>query len=86
MGEDYRLRPASPAGKDRRDMVERKLKRLYRSTPFTAQPLGVKTEATRRPLPVRRSDQPRSFQSWLRILTASGCHRRRVSRADGQQA
>jgi len=75
LDEDYRFETLPHAsGKDRREMLERKLKQLYRSTPFYCAAVQER-EAGR-----RRDDRflfaaltnPDSFNTWLRIVTASG--------------
>lgn len=72
--EDYRFETLPHAfGKDRRDMLERKLKQLYRSTPFFG------AQITQREDSKRRDDRylfasitnPELFDPWLRLLTAS---------------
>jgi hypothetical protein len=73
--EDYRFETLPHAsGKDRRDMVERKLKQLYRSTPFYGSSLQDREDSR------RRDDRylfagltnPEILNPWLRILSASG--------------
>ncbi len=72
--EDYRFETLPHAfGKDRRDMLERKLKQLYRSTPFFG------AQLTQREDTKRRDDRylfaavtnTELFDPWLRVLGAS---------------
>lgn len=75
LDEDYRLETLPHAlGQDRREMLERKLKQLYRTTPFYGAVMQER-EAAR-----RRDDRylfaavtnPDSFSTWLQLLTANG--------------
>ena len=73
--EDYRFETLPHAsGKDRRDMVERKLKQLYRSTPFYGFSLQEREDGRRRDdrYLFAALTNPDVFNPWLRILTASG--------------
>ena len=73
--EDYRFETLPhTGGKDRRDMVERKLKQLYRSTPFFGASLLEREDAKRRDdrYLFAALTNPEVFNPWLRILTASG--------------
>ena len=73
--EDYRFETLPhTTGKDRRDMVERKLKQLYRSTPFYGADLQEREEGKRRDdrYLFAALTNPEVFNPWLRILTASG--------------
>ena len=73
--EDYRFETLPHAyGKDRRDMVERKLKQLYRSTPFFGASLAEREEGKRRDdrYLFAALTNPAVFDPWLRILIASG--------------
>jgi len=73
--EDYRFETLPhTSGKDRRDMVERKLKQLYRATPFYGSSLQEREDSKRRDdryLFVALTN-PEALNPWLRILTASG--------------
>jgi hypothetical protein len=73
--EDYRFETLPHTrGKDRRDMVERKLRQLYRNTPFFGASLTEREDNKRRDdryLFASLTD-PEVFNPWLRILTASG--------------
>src|SRR5262245_41201957 len=73
--EDYRFETLPHAsGKDRRDMVERKLKQLYRSTPFYGFSLQEREDSRRRDdrYLFAALTNPDVFNPWLRVLTASG--------------
>ena len=73
--EDYRFETLPhTSGKDRRDMVERKLKQLYRSTPFYGSSLQDREEGKRRDdrYLFAALTNPEALNPWLRILTASG--------------
>jgi hypothetical protein len=73
--EDYRFETLPHAtGKDRRDMIERKLKQLYRSTPFYGSSLQDREDSKRRDdrYLFAALTNPESLNPWLRILTASG--------------
>jgi hypothetical protein len=73
--EDYRFETLPhTSGKDRRDMVERKLKQLYRSTPFYGSSLQDREDSRRRDDRYLFAALTNSevFNPWLRILTASG--------------
>ena len=73
--EDYRFETLPhTTGKDRRDMVERKLKQLYRSTPFYGSSLQEREDSKRRDdrYLFAALTNPEVFNPWLRILTASG--------------
>ena len=73
--EDYRFETLPHAsGKDRRDMVERKLKQLYRSTPFYGFSLQEREDGRRRDdrYLFAALTNPDVFNPWLRVLTASG--------------
>jgi hypothetical protein len=73
--EDYRFETLPhTGGKDRRDMVERKLKQLYRSTPFYGASLLEREDGKRRDdrYLFAALTNPEVFNPWLRILTASG--------------
>ena len=73
--EDYRFETLPHAsGKDRRDMVERKLKQLYRSTPFYGFSLQEREDGRRRDdrYLFAALTNPDVFNPWLRILTTSG--------------
>jgi hypothetical protein len=72
--EDYRFETLPHAfGKDRRDMLERKLKQLYRSTPFFGSHLTEREEGKRRDdkYLFAAVTNPELFDPWLRLLTAS---------------
>lgn len=72
--EDYRFETLPhTSGKDRRDMVERKLKQLYRSTPFYGATLSAREDSKRRDdrYLFAALTNPEVFNPWLRILTAS---------------
>jgi hypothetical protein len=72
--EDYRFETLPhTSGSDRRDMVERKLKQLYRSTPFYGASLTAREDSKRRDDRYLFSalTNPEVFNPWLRILTAS---------------
>jgi hypothetical protein len=72
--EDYRFETLPHAfGKDRRDMLERKLKQLYRSTPFFGANLTQREETKRRDdrYLFTAVSNPEMFEPWLRILSAS---------------
>src|SRR5690242_4253027 len=72
--EDYRFETLPHAfGKDRRDMVERKLKQLYRSTPFFGAQLMQREDSKRRDdrYLFASITNPELFDPWLRLLTAS---------------
>jgi len=72
--EDYRFETLPHAfGKDRRDMLERKLKQLYRSTPFFGANLTEREETKRRDdrYLLAAVTNPELFDPWLRILSAS---------------
>lgn len=72
--EDYRFE-ALPhtSGKDRRDMVDRKLKQLYRGTPFYGANLLEREDSKRRDdrYLFAALTNPEVLNPWLRILTAS---------------
>ncbi len=73
--EDYRFETLPhTSGKDRRDMIERKLKQLYRSTPFYGSSLQDREDSKRRDdrYLFAALTNPESLNPWLRILTASG--------------
>src|SRR4249920_2777798 len=73
--EDYRFETLPhTSGKDRRDMIERKLKQLYRSTPFYGSSLQDREDSRRRDdrYLFAALTNPEVFNPWLRILTASG--------------
>jgi len=73
--EDYRFETLPhTSGQDRRVMVERKLKQLYRSTPFYGASLTAREDAKRRDdrYLFAALTNPDVFNPWLRILTASG--------------
>ncbi|MEO8628214.1 MAG: hypothetical protein ABI612_08935 [Betaproteobacteria bacterium] len=73
--EDYRFETLPHAfGKDRRQMVERKLKQLYRSTPFYGASLSEREEGKRRDdrYLLAALTNPAVFEPWLRIIVASG--------------
>jgi hypothetical protein len=73
--EDYRFETLPHAtGKDRRDMVERKLKQLYRSTPLYGFSLQDREDSKRRDdrYLFAALTNPEALNPWLRILTASG--------------
>jgi hypothetical protein len=73
--EDYRFETLPhTSGRDRRDMLERKLKQLYRSTPFYGSSLQDREEGKRRDdrYLFAALTNPESLNPWLRILTASG--------------
>jgi len=73
--EDYRFETLPHAsGKDRRDMIERKLKQLYRSTPFYGSSLQDREDSKRRDdrYLFAALTNPESLNPWLRLLTASG--------------
>ena len=72
--EDYRFETLPHAfGKDRRDMLERKLKQLYRSTPFFGANLTQREDTKRRDDRYLFSavTNPEMFDPWLRVLSAS---------------
>jgi hypothetical protein len=72
--EDYRFETLPHTyGKDRRDMLERKLKQLYRSTPFFGANLTQREETKRRDdrYLFAAATNPEMFDPWLRILSAS---------------
>ena len=73
--EDYRFETLPHAsGKDRRDMIERKLKQLYRSTPFYGSSLQDREDSKRRDdrYLFAALTNPETLNPWLRILTESG--------------
>jgi hypothetical protein len=73
--EDYRFETLPHTrGKDRRDMVERKLRQLYRNTPFFGASLTEREDNKRRDdrYLFASLTNPEVFNPWLRILTASG--------------
>jgi hypothetical protein len=73
--EDYRFETLPHTyGKDRRDMVERKLKQLYRSTPFYGAHLSDREAGKRRDdrYLFAALTNPAVFDPWLRIIVASG--------------
>ncbi len=73
--EDYRFETLPhTSGKDRRDMIERKLKQLYRSTPFYGSSLQDREDSKRRDdrYLFAALTNPESLNPWLRILSASG--------------
>ena len=73
--EDYRFETLPHTyGKDRRDMVERKLKQLYRSTPFYGASLSDREAGKRRDdrYLFAALTNPAVFDPWLRIIVASG--------------
>src|SRR5689334_5476656 len=72
--EDYRFETLPHAfGKDRHDMLERKLKQLYRSTPFFGANLTQREDTKRRDdrYLFAAVTNPEMFDPWLRVLTAS---------------
>jgi hypothetical protein len=72
--EDYRFETLPHAfGKDRRDMLERKLKQLYRSTPLFGANLTQREETKRRDdrYLFAAVTNPEMFDPWLRVLGAS---------------
>ena len=86
--EDYRFETLPHAfGSDRREMVERKLKQLYRSTPFYGANLlerdGDKRRDDRYLLAALTNGE--AFTPWLQLLVAAqGADRRCLSTADGE--
>src|SRR5215471_6575403 len=72
--EDYRFETLPHVyGKDRRDMLERKLKQLYRSTPLFGANLTKREDHKRRDdrYLFAAATNPEMFDPWLRILMAS---------------
>jgi hypothetical protein len=75
LDEDYRFETLPHAsGKDRREMLDRKLKQLYRSTPFYGAAIQERESGRRRDdrFLFAALTNPDSLNSWLRILTTSG--------------
>ena len=71
--EDYRFETLPHAfGSDRREMVERKLKQLYRSTPSTAPAPGARGRQARDDRYLFAAlTNPESFTPWLQFLVAA---------------
>jgi hypothetical protein len=75
LDEDYRFETLPHTmGRDRADMVERKLKQLYRSTPFYGANLSARDDGKRRDdrYLFAALTNPEVLNPWLRLLTASG--------------